>query len=243
MPGIEAWLQSPSGRYLFEWECARMDLVVSDIFGFNAVQVGLSDFDFLRNNRMPSRIRCDLPGSANVGLFCDAWALPFATASIDLVVLPHVLEFSPHPHQVLREVERVLMPEGSVVVSGLNPFSLWGLRRYAARKGGDLPWKGQYLSVRRLKDWLALLGMEIQAGGFGCHAPPMKDEKWLRRFAFVDRAGARWWPFAGGAYVIQAVKRVQGMRLITPNWRDRRATAKALSPVVQKHHKESGKRE
>ena len=243
MPEAGLWLESPAGRYLFEWECARVDHVVADIFGFNAVQVGLPGFDFLRDNRMPRRMRCDASLAQNLSLRCQPWALPFASASIDLVVLPHVLEFSAHPHQVLREVERVLVPEGSVVIAGLNPLSLWGLRRLAARRTGAMPWQGQYLSVRRLKDWLALLGMETQTAGFGCYAPPMRDEKWLRRLAFMDRAGSRWWAYAGGAYVIQAVKRVQGMRLIMPNWRDRRATSKALTPVVQRHQKENAKRE
>lgn len=243
MPDANLWLDTPQGRYLSEWESAKLDFVVADIFGFNAVQIGLPRFDYLRNNRMPRRIRCDEAAAPDVVLLSRAWELPFASASVDLVVLPHVLEFSLHPHQVLREVERVLVPEGSVVISGFNPFSLWGLRRAFARTGGAFPWQGQYLSVRRLKDWLTLLGMETHAGAFGCYVPPMQEEKWLRRLAFMDKAGARWWPFAGGAYVIQAVKRVRGMRLITPNWRDRRHSAKALSPVVQRHQKESGKRD
>ena len=121
---IEDWLQSPQGNYVFAWEQARVDQVVADIFGFNAVQIGLPCCDFLRSNRMPWRVRCDEPPAAGIAVRACAWELPFDSASIDLVVLPHVLEFSPQPHQVLREVERVLVPEGSVVVNGFNPYSL-----------------------------------------------------------------------------------------------------------------------
>lgn len=206
--------------------------MVADLFGYHAVQVGLPECSFLRANRIPYRIHCARYGDCAV--LADADALPFATGSLDLVLLPHVLEFSAQPHQVLREVERVLMPEGSVIISGFNPFSLWGLQRLAARRGGSFPWRGQYLSVRRIKDWLALLGFDTQAGSFGCYAPPFTQARWLERWRFMDKAGDRWWPICGGAYIIQGIKRVHGMRLITPNWRDARAAAKRLSPVAQR---------
>lgn len=220
------------------WEQAKFDLMVADIFGYNAVQIGLPEYDFLRGNRIPFRFRCARSG--DIAVVADGDALPFASASVDLVLLPHVLEFSRHPHQVLREVERVLVPEGSVLIAGFNPFSLWGLRRLLARRSGAYPWRGQYLSVRRTKDWLALLGFETQAGSFGCYAPAFTRTKWLERCGFMDQAGDRWWPICGGAYIIQGIKRVQGMRLITPNWRDARAAAKRLSPVAQRGRQVTG---
>lgn len=232
MPGLAEWLASPQGRYVSDWEQAHFDLLVADLFGYNAVQLGFPELDLLRNNRMPFRLRCGAEGAVAVRSL-DA-TLPFASASLDLVLLPHGLEFASHPHQVLREVERVLMPEGNVIVSGFNPFSLWGGRRLAARKGGPFPWQGQYLSVPRLKDWFALLGFETQAAVFGCYAPPAGQQRWLERWRFMDLAGGRWWPFLGGIYILQAVKRVTGMRLIVPNWRDKRAAAKALAPQAQR---------
>jgi len=238
MAEIESWLASPQGHYVFDWEQGRLDQVVADIFGFNAVQIGLPCFDFLRCNRMPWHMRCAAKPAAEAGVLARPWELPFDSACIDLVILPHVLEFSPHPHQVLREVERILVPEGSVVVTGFNPYSLWGLRRRLSRKG-VFPWRGNYLSVPRLKDWLTLLSLETQAGAFGCYAPAVSDPRWIQRWSFMDKAGDRWWPFAGGVYLLQAVKRVRGMRLITPNWREARAAAKRLSPAVQKNHKEA----
>ncbi|MCB1887987.1 MAG: class I SAM-dependent methyltransferase [Rhodocyclaceae bacterium] len=236
---IEAWLDSPQGRYVFDWEQARVDQVVADIFGFNAVQVGFPCFEFLRSNRMPFRLRCSVEPCDGVGVAALPWELPFESASIDLVVLPHVLEFSPHPHQVLREVERILVPEGRVVVTGFNPYSLWGVRRKLARQRGAFPWQGQYLSVPRLKDWMTLLGMESQVSAFGCYAPAATDPRWIERWSFMDRVGQRWWRFGGGVYLVQAIKRVRGMRLIMPNWRETRAAAKRLSPAVQKQQKEA----
>jgi SAM-dependent methyltransferase len=232
--GFTDWLETPQGSYVLEWEQRRHDQIVADIFGFNAMQLGLPKLDYLRANRMPFRFRSD-DGEDAVLVRATPLHLPFAANSIDLVVLPHVLEFEDNPHQILREVERVLVPEGSVVVTGFNPFSLWGARRRLARREKLPPWRGNYISVPRLKDWFALLGFETRAGAFGCYAPPARQEKWLRRWHFMELAGDRWWPFAGGVYVMQAIKRVHGMRLITPVWRDRQMRAQAVAaPVTQK---------
>lgn len=234
IPGFDSWLASPQGRYVVDWELARTDGVVSDIFGFNAVQLGLPAIDYLRANRIPFRQHADLDG--DVALRCDLQELPFASASLDLVVLPHVLEFHDNPHQILREVERVLIPEGQVVILGFNPFSLWGLRRRLRRQRTAFPWNGRYLSLPRLRDWLALLSFEVDRGHFGCYAPPVKHEVWLERLRPMEAAGDRWWPIAGGVYLIRAVKRVRGMRLVKPAWRSVAAPRKDLSPVIHPRH-------
>jgi len=169
-----------------------------------------------------------------VSVRSDAHHLPFATNSLDLVLLPHILEFDSNPHQILREVERVLVPEGSAVIAGFNPFSLWGLRRVFSGRYGEPPWQGRYLSVPRLRDWFALLGFETRGGAFGCYAPPFSQEKWLKNFDFMESAGDRWWPIGGATYVLQAIKRQHGMRLVTPKWKDRMAQAKALALMPQK---------
>lgn len=229
-PGLHAWLDTPLGRYVMAWEAARFDAQVADIFGYNAVQLGVPEFDFLRANRMPFRFRA---GAGNVGVETDYAALPFAAGSLDLVVLPHVLEFAASPHQVLREVERVLVPEGHVVIAGFNPVSLFGIKRMLAGKTGCYPWRGQYLSLRRLKDWLALLSFETGSQASGCFLPAVEQPQWLERLRGLDWAGDRWWPIGGGVYVVHAIKRVQGIRLIMPKW-DRKAGARALAPLVQK---------
>jgi SAM-dependent methyltransferase len=230
--GFEQWLHTPAGQYVLDWEQATHDALVSDIFGFNAVQLSLPAHDFLRANRMPLRLHSD-DGRAEgpVDVFSDLHHLPLASNSVDLVVLPHALEFDAHPHQVLREVERVLVPEGQVIVSGFNPLSLWGLRRRFSRQPALPPWRGSYIAHWRLKEWFSLLGFEYQTGAFGCYAPPMTRDPWLQRFAFMDRWGQRAWPYMGAVYVVQAVKRQHGLRLITPKWHDRKAQAKALVSV------------
>ena len=220
-----------------DWEQAMFDAAVADIFGFNALQVGLPQLDFLRTNRIPLRQQAGPHGQ--VDTLCDFTALPFAAQSTDLVILPHVLEFSSDPHQILREIERILIPEGQVIITGFNPLSLWGIKRHLKRHG-SFPWNGNYLSATRLKDWLKLLGFEVDRGCFGCYAPPFEQPRCLRRWHFMENAGPRWWHFSGGVYMLRAIKRVPGMRLITPNWREKMVRAKALRPIAPKGcHKDS----
>jgi SAM-dependent methyltransferase len=225
------WFATEAGRYVLDWELAQFDNAVEDVFGFNAVQVGLPGTDFLRANRMPNRFTAGEPGC---GLVADPAHLPLASHSLDLVVLPHVLEFCRDPHQVLREAERVLMPEGQIVIAGFNPLSLWGLTRLSRRRSASFPWRGEFIGLLRLRDWLKLLGFELNGGKFGCYAPAFAQERWLQRFGFMEKAGDRWWPIAGGVYVIRAVKRTAGMRLVAPSWRTPRREARALAAVASR---------
>lgn len=261
--GLTEWFGTAPGRYLLEWEQAQFDQAAADLFGFNALQLGLPELDALRNNRMPHRwlaLPEVLPpqpepaGEAHedqtglrVALFTDAAALPFPPASLDLVVLPHTLELSADPHHVLREVERVLVPEGRVVISGFNPASLWGFRqgrsRFWERIGVHSPGKadlylpdaGEFIGPWRLRDWLRLLSFDLESDRYGCYRPAVRSEKWLQRHAWLDRAGARWWPIFGAVYFVVAVKRVRGMRLLGPAWKPRRAAAAAPVQVVNRH--------
>ena len=213
---------------MLAWEAAQIDRIVTDIFGYYAVQVGLPGIDFLRANRAASRYQVALYGSS--AMIADAHELPFAAESLDLLLLPHLLEFSEEPHQILREAERVLRPEGELIVSGFNPVSLWGVRRLFMRHRAA-PWSAEFVSVLRVKDWLKLLAFDLRGGRFGCYKPPVESEKWLARYDFMDRLGEHWWPLAGAVYVMQAKKRVAGMRIIRPAWRRQAKRAGALSPV------------
>ena len=212
---MQAWLDSPAGGYAMERELAWFDQTCADLFGFNAMQLGSCHLDSLRSNRMPYRV-CG--GQAGGSFHCALEQLPIAEECLDLVVLPHALEFSPHPHQLLRECERVLRPEGRLLISGFNPLSLWGLRRAVSHRQGAYPWHGRFIRLSRMKDWLALLGMELLAGRMICYAPPLRRAEWLRRFTCMESAGDRWWALGGGVYLLHAVKRRHGMKLLAPKW-------------------------
>jgi SAM-dependent methyltransferase len=249
------WLATPPGRYLLEWETRQFDQAVSDIFGYHAVQLGFGQLDALGNNRMPHRwlaIDTVTPLTSASAAFArapafvaDPTALPFAQNSLDLLAMPHTLEMSADPHAALREAERVLVPEGRVVMTGLNPNSLWGFRQSRSQWLGRLrasdaqslpflPGAHEMIGYWRLRDWLRLLNFEVESARFGAYVPSFESQKWLDRFSWMDAMGQRWWPIFGAMYCVVAVKRVRGMRLLEPNWKSRKVVAAAPAAVASK---------
>ncbi len=227
MRTFSEWLtRTELGGYLLEREQEWFDRAVADVFGYHAVQVGLPSLDFLRENRIPWQ--CRVADEAGGQVLCDPARLPFDSNSIDLLVLPHVLDFTVDPHGVLREAERVLVPEGRLMLTGFNPVSLWGVRRVVQGRE-NAPWSGNFLTLSRIKDWFRLMQLEPESGAFMGYAPPFSRADWLRRCEFMEAAGDRWWPLAAGVYAIDAVKRQRGMRLITPRWRPAGATKKLFA--------------
>ena len=254
MSGLHDWFQTPPGQYVLEWERAQFDSALADVFGYHALQIGLADVDALAANRMPHRwlamVAPPLPDAADTArapagaryaCITDSTALPFAEASLDLVVLPHTLELSPDPHATLREVQRVLVHEGKVAIAGLNPASLWGLRQWRAHLTGGagsgrlyLPEAGEFIGHWRLRDWLRLLEFELEAVGFGCHRPAVRSSRSPARFGWMDRLGERWWPIFGAAYFMLAVKRSQAPRLVGPAWKTTQVPVGAPASIANR---------
>jgi len=252
MGALANWLRTPVGQYVSTWERKTVNRMVANVFGYHAVQLGLPQQDFLQSNRIQTKIlvhpclpdglrnggHCPQPAARDVAvLVAEPEQLPFDSQSLDLLILPHVLECSNHPHQVLREASRVLVPEGRVVICGFNPWSLWGLHERLPGLEPLLPVPApMQVSLARVKDWFTLLSFEADRGHFGCYAPPCSTQNWLQRFAFMESAGNRWWPVCGAVYVISAVHRVAGMRLMAPGWKTRevrRASRQAAAATCE----------
>lgn len=226
----EQWLASPLGQYLQEQEQALFDRVVHDIFGFNAMQFGMLKMPLLRHCRIPYQFNADV---ADGVIRCASHQLPLQADSLDLLLLPHTLDFSEHPHQTLREAARVLVPEGHIVITGFNPVSAWGARRLASDHD-VYPWDANFLSLMRVKDWLALLDFEIGEVTMACHMPPFRNSSGHGRLRMAERLGERLWPLMGGVYFVLAKKRVVSMRLIKPAWNKSKLKAGLLPTPTQK---------
>lgn len=200
---------SPLGQYILQMESRWFFKTLENQFGFTAIQFGSSEVNLLASCKIRQRI---LAGQGpTVHIVADPLNMPFATNSVDVLVLPHLLDFTIDPHQVLREAQRVLIPEGRILISGFNPASLWGGRRFIGRDA--MPWSGNFISLPRVKDWLSLLNFKIRSSETGGYIPPCAQPKWQTRFHFMEAAGGKWWSGLGAVYFIEATKKVYSMRL------------------------------
>ena len=160
---LQQWFDGRLGNSVLSMERNQVSRILPDLFGYHILQVGQrADAHLLDSSRIHHRIVTSgiaTAGTAqNPHLVCKCTALPVATESMDVVVLPHLLEFAENPHQILRETERALIGEGHVIILGFNPWSLFGLWRLFLAWRDQPPWHGRYIGLTRLKDWLTLLG-------------------------------------------------------------------------------------
>ena len=217
MPKIspQEWFKSPLGQYLLALEYDFINPVVMDTFGFYAIQMGNFDIDFLDQSRIQNKFSLN---SNHADLMTSNEALPFEEASVDLLIAPHILEQMVEPYELLKEIHRVLMPEGRLIISGFNPTSLWGLKRLLSFNI-DYPWNAKFISLSKIKEWLPIVGLEMIEGKMGCYVPPIQQSSWLKKIHAMEKLGDRWWPMLGGFYFIVIQKRVHGMHAIQPLWK------------------------
>jgi SAM-dependent methyltransferase len=221
----QSWLESSLGSELLELESRVLRDALADVFGFELLQLGnwgrREDLAQAVRTQHHCRIAPDAVGSGAIRANYEF--LPVATASVEAVLLPHTLEHAPHPHELLREVERVLVGEGHVLICGFNPLGPWGLRHLVSRRRFP-PTATRLMSEGRLRDWLTLLGFEVVDAARYLFAPP-----WRKRFSASSRAwlesrGPRFAPPLAGAYLLKARKRVRALTPLRPAW--------ARKPVV-----------
>ncbi|MBQ9578441.1 MAG: methyltransferase domain-containing protein [Ottowia sp.] len=218
---LHEWLAGAAGQRLLEFERAQCEEYLAGAFGYHALQLGLPMLDALATSPVRHHWLADaaLPQAehpARLALLALPQALPFAESSLDLVVLPHTLELCGDAHATLREVQRVLAPEGKVAITGINPWGVWGWRQQRVRLWRRMglqpaPWlppETKLIAHWRLCDWLRLLGFEVDAVRFGCGLPAL---------------GQRFAPALGAVYFIFATRRVYGVRPLRSGWRRTRA--------------------
>ena len=236
---LEDWYASPVGMELCAREAECLERMLCETFGYYLLQVGIEAGFAQAAASSRIRHRILMPPSvtaASLGLQVAARAegLPIASDSVDAVFLPHTLDFSEEPHQVLREAERVLIPEGRVLVMGFNSLSFWGLWRLVRRGQGRVPWCGRFLTSFRVNDWLSLLGFDIEMQEMMMFRPPWRHTL-PRRLSVLDSMGSRFWPPLGGVYAIRAVKRVSTLTPLRPSWKHRRPVLRgsAVEPTTR----------
>jgi len=227
---LQHWYQRPLGRLLADAELGALAEQLPQLFGYHLMVVDPPwESCLLADSRIPHRIiqRTATAPERETGVIghTDHW--PVMTDTVDAIILPHTLEITTEPHQVLREVDRSLIPDGHLVIIGFNPRSLWGLRRWFSRRTAGMPWQSRFLSVSRLKDWLSLLGFDTLQCRYLFHRPPLNNQRMLERLQFLEPDNEQGHMLLAGAYILVAQKRTV---IMTP-LKAGRSTRRRLFPV------------
>jgi SAM-dependent methyltransferase len=220
----DRWLESPLGAAVLTLETRLLQRELADVVGFELLQIGrwgdTAQLCKAARTQHRSCIAPDATGPRAIRASFDA--LPIATNSVEAVLLPHTLEHAPRPHELLREVDRVLVGEGNLIICAFNPWGTWGVRHHFAASRRFPPHATRLMSEHRTRDWLGLLGFEIVAARRYLFGPPwaqrmfgLGEDSWLERRGPVIAA-----PLAG-AYLLKARKRVRALIPMRPAWTQR----------------------
>lgn len=127
-----------------------------------------------------------------------SYALPIQSDCIDMIIVPHLLEFDAARFQTFRELERILKPEGILLVINFNPWSFWVWYQFLLDKQLANSWRGHFISRSRLFDWLKLLNFEVTN----------KTEFYLDSTKTKNGIDAlNSFSFTSSAYAVKAIKR------------------------------------
>jgi SAM-dependent methyltransferase len=230
------WLDTPLGAAVLELETCVLAEALVDVFGFELVQLGCWGRGGEISTSARTQHRCWLaPDASGPGsIRAEFHALPIATGSVEAVLLPHTLEHAPHPHEMLREVERVLMGEGHVLICGFNPLGPWGLRHLVTRRRFP-PSATRLMSEGRMRDWLELLGFEVVEVRRYLFAPPWTQHLSSRTRSWLEERGPQLVPWLAGAYLVKACKRVRTLTPIRPAWQKAPAVVGGLAEPTSRN--------
>ncbi len=235
------WLnQHFLGNSILEAEKKLLSGLLDKHYGKHALLIGVPhQFPLLQSTKIPchSLLSSFLAHEPQPGFVeGDLHELPILTGSVDLVLLPHTLEYVDNPRHLIHEACRVVRPEGLIVITGFNPYSLWGLRRlFSSTK--DAPWTSHFAHSHQVKHWLRLSDFEIENHTTAFFRPPIKGKKFFKRLEFLDYIGNLFHCF-GGIYCITARAKVVPMTPIRMQWKqklDHIRIATTISGNIAKH--------
>lgn len=221
---LDEWLATPLGRTLLAREQAAVAGALEHVFGTQILQVGHwgPSGTFLPHARTQRRALVAEPGAPG-DFVSHASSLAVLQGSVDAVLLPHTLEFEPEPHEVIREVDRVLVGEGHLLVLGFEPLSWWALRHRLSEKGFP-PGLTHMLSRGRLRDWLRLLGFDVLEVRRFLHTLPVARLHGGAIERQLERTGQCLGGHFGSVYVLKAKKRVYTLTPVRPQRRRSRTS-------------------
>lgn len=219
-----SWSQFKNGRWVSESIQVRLDEWYPKLFGYHMLKLGgLSCELSSAQSNIQHQVHLDIQNSLH-NIIADPTTLPFAQHSFDVALLAHQLDYSADPHRILREVDRTMMDDGYLIITGFNPFSFIGLSSLMPWRKAHLPWSGRMFTPNRVKDWLSLLNYQIIE--CECYAQfPMQTYRTL--WAWVEGGLGRWASSVGCVYFIVARKRTFPLKPIPPH----RPLKRRLAPI------------
>jgi SAM-dependent methyltransferase len=220
---LEEWYLTPAGQNLYNALQHKLEALLPGLFGYHALQIGglADDIDLISSSKIGQKLYMTL-STEKGNVVANPLALPFPQNTLDLIVLPHTLDISPKPHQVLREIHRVMISEGHLVLIGFNPLSMMGVSKLMLMRSQRAPWAAHFYTSRRLKDWLSLLGFKLVAIEHVGMQPPIQNEKFQQRMQFLSKAERVGLGRLGGLQILVAKKRELTLTPMWQPWKPRR---------------------
>lgn len=229
------WLhRDPLGNRLLNIEQTILNQLLKRHFGKHVVLVGVpQQRHLLQATTLPIQTlisplahREEMPGEIESN-FID---VPILSASVDLVLMPHTLEYVENPRRLLSEACRIVKPEGLIVLLGFNPASMWGVRRMLSQRK-TVPWTGNFISAHKVKNWLGLSDFAMEQQQAILYRPPLMKDKMFGRLQFLENVGRLLYPCFGGIYVMVARAKVLPLTPIRMQWKQR-LNGFRISPTV-----------
>ena len=218
---LRDWMNQPLGQKLREQETAILESVLGNMFGYFLVMIDpvwlsgkLFSSSRVLNNFTQSLLPAEILPEVSIQASCEA--LPWQTDSVDSFVLPHTLELANDPYQLLREIDRCLIPEGNLVILGFNPISLWGIRHLFRRFSNTVPWSLPFMRLSRVKDWLSLLGYDFIRQEYYFPVLPGPSATSVASMRVLKKLHSSRWPLVSGCYLLVARKRLTTITPIKP---------------------------
>lgn len=213
---LDEWLiTTPLGRQILIEEHLFFSRSLKNTFGHYAIQLGLPFINFLDHSQIINHYVTSFNDSSpNINLRCQSNTLPFATESIDLVLCCHIFETLEDTNQCLsliKECERILAPNGKIIILAFNRLSFFGL--FVNHK--DFKNFKLTLSYTELKNLLYETSLYVNGGKFFNYLPPL-NENILAKLGFLNKIGDRWGPSFSNVYAIIAQKNEVTTNLIGP---------------------------
>jgi len=215
------WLTQPLGQCVLEAEKNFLLNCLTTYYGKHGILIGVPhQNDLLKASVTAHQVVLTplISKTRNIKTIeGDFYELPLASGSIDLVFLPHSLEYIDNPRQLLTEACRIVKPEGHIIILGFNPFSLWGLKKMAARNK-NIPWNSHFIPSNTVKKWLNLADFELVKQDFILYSPPLRRHSLFLKLKFLDRLGRVCFKPMGGVYILIAKAKVTPLTPIRLRW-------------------------